>query len=358
MSDTAAATAPDTTTPATTTESAGANLSDIKAAFARAIGADEPAPEAAEEPGGKPERSPDGKFKVKDKAATKEEPKKEPESDPEDKPPTNGERAKFRAERRAFRQAQAELAAERDKAARMFAHQREMWRQFDSAKRDGRVIDAIQALGFDAEEVARQLAEQAMGNDPRLTAMQRQMAELEAQRERERLEQAQRQADAQREYGARQWNAMLARTLSDSDDEIIAGMAQEPDILDAIRVEQERAWEDDCAEVGAEEATRRQRTPAAMLRAARVVAREATSAHTRLGRLLRKVAQSADTETGAEQPSAPGELKTRGKGAPRSLGASQGTAKPRQPATFDTNTHEGRRSWKAHFEAMLKNSTD
>jgi len=313
---------------------------DLKAQFTAMLHA----PEGEAPAEGKP-RAPDGKFA---KVETKPEPEPaKPEQDDDDpnREPTNAERAKFRAMRREVKQARAQLEKERAEAEQLHAAERRIWGEFHRARKEGRVLDALQVIGADPEEIARLLTEQAVGTDPRLTAVQRQLAELEAQRERQRLQDEERHAQQQRAAEERSWDAVNAETLETTGDEALVAISKDPELLAEVRKIQEEWYQDGDTD---------QKSPRARVRAARELAKRLQAAHTRLGRLFRSSVEDATDGTGPDKPSAPGRLKTpRETRSTRSLGASQGAAKPAEPIRFSTDAE--RKRWAAE---LLKNSTD
>ena len=335
--------APEAAPAGDTSGDAAPTLGALKAQFAASLGRDEQGEEVPAE--GKP-RAADGKFKAKD------EPKPEPakpdaeddDGDPE-REPTNAERAKFRAMRRQVKQQAAELQAAREEAARMHETERQLWSRFHQARKDGRILDALQAIGADPEELAKLLTEQAIGTDPRLTAVQRQLAELEAQRERARLQDEQRQQQAQRQRQEQAWEASVAETLEATGDDSLVAIAKDPELVAEVRKIQEEWYAD---------GDENQASPKAKVRAARELAKRLQAAHTRLGRLFRANVEEEADGTGPVKPSVPGRLKTPSeKRSTRTLGASQGSAKPAAPRQFSSD-----REWKQWAAEMLKNSTD
>lgn len=326
--------------PAADTGDAAPSGGDLKAQFTAMLHA----PEGEAPAEGKP-RAPDGKF-AKVEAKPEPEPAK-PEQDDDDpnRDPTNAERAKFRAMRREVKQARAQLEKERAEAEQLHAAERRIWSEFHRARKEGRVLDALQVIGADPEEIARLLTEQAVGTDPRLTAVQRQLAELEAQRERQRLQDEERQAQTLRQRQQQAWEASVADTLESTGDEALVAIAKDPELVAEVRKIQEEWYAD-----GEEE----QHTARAKVRAARELAKRLQAAHTRLGRIFRASVEDATDGTGPDKPSAPGRLKTpRETRSTRSLGASQGAAKPAEPIRFSTDAE--RKRWAAE---LLKNSTD
>lgn len=326
---------------ADTSGDAAPSATELKSQFAAMLHA--PDGEPAE---GKP-RAADGKFaKAEGKPEAKPEPDVKPADDDDpDREPTNAERAKFRAMRREVKQARAQLEKERAEAEQLHAAERRIWGEFHRARKEGRVLDALQVIGADPEEIARLLTEQAVGTDPRLTAVQRQLAELEAQRERQLLQEEQRHAQAQRAANERSWDSVNAETLETTGDEALVAIAKDPELLAEVRKIQEEWYAD-----GEED----QKSPRARVRAARELAKRLQAAHTRLGRLFRASVEDEVDGTGPVKPSAPGRLKTpRETRSTRSLGASQGAAKPAEPIKFTTDAD--RKRWAAE---LLKNSTD
>jgi hypothetical protein len=332
----------------TGTGDAAPTLGALKAQFAASLGRDEAGEEVPAE--GKP-RAADGKFKTAEAKPDKPEakPKHNPDADPDpddepDREPTNAERAKFRAMRRDMKRQAAELQAAREEAARMHETERQLWSRFHAARKDGRILDALQAIGADPEELAKLLTEQAIGTDPRLTAVQRQLAELEAQRERQRLQDEQRQQQAQRQRQEQEWEASVAETLEATGDESLAAIAKDPELVAEVRKIQEEWYAD---------GDENQASPKAKVRAARELAKRLQAAHTRLGRLFRANVEEEAAGT-APKPSVHGRLKTPGeKRSTRTLGASQSTARPAAPRQFSSD-----REWKQWAAEMLKNSTD
>lgn len=327
--------------PAADTGDAAPSGGDLKAQFTAMLHA----PEGEAPAEGKP-RAADGKF-AKVEAKSEPEPAKPDPADDDDpnREPTNAERAKFRAMRREVKQARAQLEKERAEAEQLHAAERRIWSEFHRARKEGRVLDALQVIGADPEEIARLLTEQAVGTDPRLTAVQRQLAELEAQRERQRLQDEERQAQQQRAAEERSWDAVNAETLETTGDEALVAISKDPELLAEVRKIQEEWYQDGETD---------QKSPRARVRAARELAKRLQAAHTRLGRLFRANVEDAADGTGPDKPSAPGRLKTpRETRSTRSLGASQGAAKPAEPIRFSTDAE--RKRWAAE---LLKNSTD
>lgn len=329
--------------PAVDAGDAAPSLGALKAQFAASLGRDESGEEAPAE--GKP-RAADGKFA---KAVEKpDEPAKElkpADDDDADREPTNAERAKFRAMRREVKQAREQLLKERAEAEQIHAAERQLWAEFHRARKEGRVLDALQVIGADPEEIAKLLTEQAVGTDPRLTAVQRQLAELEAQRERQRLADEQREAQQRRALDERSWDAVNAETLETTGDESLIAIAKDPELLAEVRKIQEEWYADGETD---------QKSPRARVRAARELAKRLQAAHTRLGRLFRNSVEEEANGTGPVKPSVPGRLKTpRDTRSTRTLGASQGAAKPAAPRQFSSD-----REWKRWAAEMLKNSTD
>ena len=348
MSDTAAVTGQAGTGDAA---SAAPSLGDIKATFAASLGRDVDGEEAA--PEGKP-RAADGKFaKGKPEAEPKAKPEPEPEAkqadeeDP-DREPTNAERARFRAERRAVKQRQAEVERRDAEQRAMFATERQLWARAHSAIRDGKPMDALAALGIDPDTLVKQLTEAAVGNDPATVALQRRLAEMEAQQERQRLDAEERQQGVRIAQQQRAWEGEVAEALTASGDESLAAIAGDPELVAEVRKIQEQWFLD---------GDERQRTPKAMQRAARELAKRLETAHNRLGRIFRKNVEDTATETDAAKSSAAGRLQSPSeKRSTRSLGASQGSAKPVTAPRFDLSSDSGKRDWKRHYSELLKNS--
>lgn len=310
-------------------QSAPLDLSAVKAQFAAAL-TDAPAEETAPEP---------------EKPPSKPEVKPEPEPDAEPDEDTNAARARFRAERRAVKQRAAELDRQEAEQRELFATERRVWQQARAAAREGRPLEVLQALGIDPEDLAKQLTETAVGNDPATRALQRKLAEIEAQQERERHEHEQRSHQQSLAAAQRGWEGEVARVLANSGDETLTAIAADPELVSQVRLIQEEWYAD---------GDTNQRSARAMQKAARELARRLESEHTRLSRYVRR---DGGSQTGGEKPSAAGQLqRPRETRSTRTLGASQGSAKPQSTPKFDTSTDAGRLAWKRYHSEILKNS--
>lgn len=322
----------------------GPSEADIKATFAQSVEADEPADGEAKKP----------KDAKPEKLKSKDAPKKD-EDDEESKPPTHSERAAFRAERRALRQQREEFEAHQAEQTRLFQLERQVWHRAHEARKAGDVIGVLRALDIDPEAFSQQLAAHAAGDDPRLSAMQRRLAEYERQRyqEQEAAQAAQAEANLKRQQA--QLESVIGDTLGGSDDATLRAIGEDPELVAMVRADLTEAWRDDG---GDEASARKYLTPQAYLAAARRVARQLKAEHTRRGRLFR---ESVADEPGTDpKPSAAAKLDSRGgkqKQPTRTLPASQGGSRVRT-SDPDPNTTAGMSAIKRRFAEMIQSADD